>query len=791
MSSWAITLTVNGVAYDITSYVDVPSIKRTLSLHSKLKATTNKCELEMLYDAAIWALFMVYKRHFILITKDGAPYFTGVISPNFSHTIKPGKKTIKLTAEDYSLSLLKQTITTTIALNNYYVCSTSHPLQSILHYLATLAGVTLASDLPDMPQTVPLLVVLADDKKTIKDILEAVLYEFCKVPYFYADGTLTIVDAINMGDITTSSALDASNIRGEPELKKSPEAYDDIRITYDSLELKSGITVFKDASGATGSLDCNIELAATGDASGKDYYPTNSGATEVYSEWSSPDGYEIKSVVSCELDTKVGSGITLSRTLTNYYKRASFAYHNPGAASAYITRLRIKGDAWVKTAQNTVRATQAGATELLEMTCDYVGELTNAQALAQALSQYYAHSDLEAEVASFDDVPVGAYVSFSDTIYSGVSFKARVVGRVDSNKPGKATVYNLEAVADFAAVAIVSTATVAQIAGDAAAQIEVMADDGYITPQEKASLLMTWNAINGDGSSTGTYWGARSAAIAASVSTDVIDHARDALNGQLYGSPGVLLAATWAKNVAINSATFYAAWTDYYSAETATKNTITKYAAYGSVSLIDCGLYADGVAADVADELDGGEYVVAAGIADLDTSVDYDGATCDQVQTSVTLGGGGQAGIFPMTISPLDGTVYKWLRLTMRALWYYYPTQDSDEIRIYNINGPGLGIYSFPYKKQIPNLTFVIDIDLSLAPDWQQTITSFYLAGANGYYQIDSIVALTALTPDVLLDTGDYDSPASVDAGAFDCGEYSEDAGYYILPDLVLDCETY
>jgi len=106
-------------------------------------------------------------------------------------------------------------------------------------------------------------------------------------------------------------------------------------------------------------------------------------------------------------------------------------------------------------------------------------------------------------------------------------------------------------------------------------QNEQAATDGVIMPQEKKAVYTNWFAINGNGSTTGSYWTARAKAVSLSVSVTSIDTARNALFSYLYTTPGVLITAYWLSPITISTATYNALWSDYYSAEAALLNAIS------------------------------------------------------------------------------------------------------------------------------------------------------------------------------------------------------------------------
>lgn len=460
MATWAFTLTIDSTPYDLTPFVDIPSISRDRRLFSELRPNLDKFSFRCLYDATIFAALIAGTVADIAITKDAAAYFTGTLSPNYRAQIRDGIKLVELIAEDYTLSRMGETIRTPIAWAGYALCTPAAPSTSIVHAIAALAGVTVSASAPVLSTTIPYLIVTVDEKKTLAKLLEDILFDYSYVYRFEEDGELMLTQAVNTGAVTTTGTLTtaagSANILGEPTIEKAPEKYDDIRVRYNLVEAKTGITLFEDKSGATATSDCEITLEATGDASGRDYYPLSNKIGEVFSAWNNPDGFKIWIATSATLDDEFETGITLDRALVNYYKKCSFGYVNGAGAAKKITKLKITGNAYVIAAQNTARASLSSAKLLFEYEAAYIFTDAAGQAQAKALAQYYAHSDLKITAKSKTAYTLGQYVLFADAVYAGISVKTRVIGIRDTTAARDVYEYALEAVADFSAISLVT-----------------------------------------------------------------------------------------------------------------------------------------------------------------------------------------------------------------------------------------------------------------------------------------------------------------------------------------------
>jgi hypothetical protein len=454
--SWSFVLNPGG---DITARVDVMSITRERRLFTELRPNVNRLAFRCTFDQTLFATLIANDTVGITVTKNGSAYFAGYLSPNYRAVIRDGIKYMEIIAEDPTLQLLGTTIADPVAWAGYAICNPSSTSTSLVHVIAAAAGVTLASGLPTISQTVPYEVVLPDDKKTWGQLLEAILFECSHVHLFNESGQLQIVPAVNSGPITTTATLTtaagSANIRGELEISKSPVKYDDIRINYNLVESKTGIVLYQDTSGRDETNEANIVLEATGNAEGKDYYPLTSKLGEVFATWNSPDGFDVWVATSAALDATFETGITLSLALTNYYRKASFAYRNTAAAQKKITKLRITGNAYVVVSKNTARSSTTGGKLLLEHQAEHIFDDTSAQTLARLLAQYYAYSDLKIKARSATVLTLGQYVQVTDAIHAGLSVSCRVIGMVESEaSPGGVITYDLEEVKNYIARSI-------------------------------------------------------------------------------------------------------------------------------------------------------------------------------------------------------------------------------------------------------------------------------------------------------------------------------------------------
>jgi len=624
--AWSFVLDHGG---DISALVDVKSISKQVRLHTEMRPNSNKLQFNVVYDATLFAALLSYDTIQITVLDGATPYFYGYLSPNYKATIRDGRRYITIIAEDPTLQLLGVKITDTFVKAGYAVCTPAATSTSLVHAIATAAGVTLAAGAPTISTVIPFLVILNDDKTTWSKLLEDILFEYGYVYYFNASGALVLSPIINTGTVTASGTMTttagSANIRGELEIEKSPIKYDDIRVNYDLVELKNGITVFKDSD--------SIALEAAGNAEKKDYWPLTNDVAEVFSNWKSPDGYKIWVVSSPVLSAGLSAGITLNRALTNYYKKASFGYRNTAAAAGTITNLKITGNAYIIASSNTVKVSITSSKELLEHDAEFIYDDTSARALASMLAQYYKYSDIKFTIKSKAAFTLGQYVLVVDTVYAGISTKCRVIG-IETASATEVITYALESVDNFVSVTLITEGN--RSASDiVAGQIDSMSEQLVVTPQAKPMIQMRWSDINGNGVDTGSYWQTRKSAIESGVGAGSLDYAYGVVYDYLLTSPGVLKQDTWYVNVPISSF-FYDIWSIYYQAESQTLATISRWASLESIVLYDCGVYDSAVDPGFSPELDFGSYNAYQGMegeeADWDQG-DWSAATSAEITT--------------------------------------------------------------------------------------------------------------------------------------------------------------
>lgn len=391
------TLTFNSTAYDVSNYVMRHSIEIDEQLFNpdNLKPTTNRCDFKLSRSCPyIDELFAWTGDVEVSVVADGVAAFAGYLTDNYGLKITArGASDVSLSAEDPGIKKLKTAWVSTGALVTVFagekVCDPADTANSFVHILAGLAGVTLATTLPTISDTV-YFSVQDKDKKQYWDILEKVLLDYRHVFYFDATGKLALFALDGLTGTASQYVCTNGTILqkspGDPgvEIKKRLIQYKEVIVNFDEGETLASATVFRDTTGQ-GLTDCEIEIAAGA------YYPTSCNAsTYAYIDYFLEDGREIKAVDSISADFSLDSGITYE--LTNLGTSAQIRFYNPTALTRSIRKLKITGtNVLAVKADSKVTSTIAGGKKL-EYDANYITELADAQSLANLLRYYYANS---------------------------------------------------------------------------------------------------------------------------------------------------------------------------------------------------------------------------------------------------------------------------------------------------------------------------------------------------------------------------------------------------------------
>ena len=191
-----VQLKIDGSFVDVTPYVKMGSVKRSFSLYKDLAPNSNTCnfvlERTIREQQSLISYFLLTNNDIdVLITKDGQPFFAGIVSPNWIiQEVNRGIQAIEVKCEDYTISKLNKEITTNISLTNNLICTTNG-VNSIVHVLAAGAGITVTSA-PSIPITINQFSANTSESKTYGGLLRDLLFEAGYTYYLDEAGSLVL-----------------------------------------------------------------------------------------------------------------------------------------------------------------------------------------------------------------------------------------------------------------------------------------------------------------------------------------------------------------------------------------------------------------------------------------------------------------------------------------------------------------------------------------------------------------------------------------------------------------------
>jgi len=435
MSTWTITVDFNdgGGARDIKDLVLVNTIRRKRRLWTELKPSVDTVSFSIVHDATIWNLFLSEEDDFLLVmTKDGSPYFSGIVYTNFDATAAAKAERMKIEAADPGILLKRKKNTTSPPelWTDYYVCNTAVKASSIVHQLLYDAGVADGDiDATDITTQLDFFINSREDT-TYFDKLAGLLFEFGFVFYHDESGVFKMYNYLPTS-VTPAETFDNTNLLDRIRLQKQRETYEGVRVKWSPIETLEGAIVFSDTTGGgEGGHKARIPIAAG------EYYPPDSDSRTFYANYEI-EGRELVSVENAVLDWSGDPSIS-NDTFNDYYKKAAISFSNGGAVEQYIYRFDIVGDAKVKGDLNfTKRLNVAGTDKILELEAHYLVTIAEAEKLSDGVARYYEYRDFTYEFESETDAPVGTIVSLDETETLGVSTTAVVVRRTVDERNGR------------------------------------------------------------------------------------------------------------------------------------------------------------------------------------------------------------------------------------------------------------------------------------------------------------------------------------------------------------------
>lgn len=588
----------------------------------------NTASFELLYDSVLFGLIQANTADIIvkIFNSDPLyPMFYGHIPQTRAYTYNGivGNIVMSLEAVDDG-DYLNVPVGSNICYRWYQVMNYASPSTSIVHQLAYLAGFTFAEISETVIPEILNAFVPPSKDDSVKDLLDALLFEYGYILNFDENGLLSPVKWISAVDST--SQFTDNNIIGELGV-------DDTFITHKGAEVV--YYELTDVSTTTGQTDIllysdnelpyadTFGFAGYTIVSGTTYPPitnaideTTGTYTVAYQEYDDTAvNYWTNSAIKNKLDYNykaftsdfssivATSGWYLSYqaesniellTLEVYNTKARIVYKSNGDTNNKLYSSRIYGKVLYKSAERTSKVEVVeNSTDIDRYVSTFIFDKVYADVLVKAIAAQYDIPQKTYKVRSETVITVGELVDV--VTGDGTSAVCQVISR-SYDESTQIYAYILRcyssATPDLYSQTITYASSTASVSS-VIAQMDTIASDSKVTPQEKPLLSQQWAMIEGNGSSTGSYWQVRTAAMDRNVNTGSLDYHYGALKGYLLYSPGVIAITTWSSNIMVDSAVFRELWAGYYAAESQTMSTAAIWGTFGSIYYMNCGEYGD------------------------------------------------------------------------------------------------------------------------------------------------------------------------------------------------------
>ena len=138
--NWTVKVNFGAGLVDLQDDWDVESILKTQILHKSLRPTVNYCTFNVT-DKTLANSFLTTTADIpIIVQKDAADWFVGIIRHNYDAEIGADFKELKVEAVDKSI-LLQKKVDTSIAYEGFKVGNPSSKAASVLHQFFYEAGI--------------------------------------------------------------------------------------------------------------------------------------------------------------------------------------------------------------------------------------------------------------------------------------------------------------------------------------------------------------------------------------------------------------------------------------------------------------------------------------------------------------------------------------------------------------------------------------------------------------------------------------------------------------------------
>jgi hypothetical protein len=305
--------------YDVSNKTRVKDFFTEKYIYKSLKPTIDICRFKIKYDQFILSKLLLATYDIeAVVTRDGKPYFKGVVKPSYLMKSKSKVEWVEVQLDDNGYKLDKS-INEDFILNNVYLCNSNVVTsatengckQSLVHYLLYKAGYDasvfeypLVSNivlsyfihLKAQPDTNNDALSKIPYGGSYKELLTNILFQYGFTYYFDDAGRIRLFNYKDT-NIAASTSVNNTNMIDTLTVEKNEPTYDAVEISWYGNEVLRDQLLFVDDGGTASGLHPygNMYVAPN------TYYPTTSNAntmTDVYYNIQFEDGRKTEDIIS-------------------------------------------------------------------------------------------------------------------------------------------------------------------------------------------------------------------------------------------------------------------------------------------------------------------------------------------------------------------------------------------------------------------------------------------------------------------------------------------------------------
>lgn len=396
----------NGTTYSTDFILD--SYKKTEVYHNNLRSADNSLRITVDFNEDFSDKLKQYVNEDIkavVTNNDNSIDFAGYLRKNF--TIEKQKRPQPIALEIVNPSFL---LKKAIGSDNAFILKNKTVTQICNEVLAK-AGFTSGSTIT-ISNIIPIF--MAEEDEQYYDILSDLLFEYGYTFDFNNSGAFVILPLFNKPITTPSQVFNKNNIRSSLEQKiEEQKNSSNISLEWSTLTRLERTTIYENIEGRYAAYPdgCNLAVYPQkylfDNQKNKIEYDSSLGEVvwvdTIYQDFRAP--YPL-SVELCE----------------NLGKSCNLSIKNNGSVTAYVTKLHILGDAYIKVEGQTTRSPDNGEVKKYEL--QYNHDAAVIDQLAKDIAEYYKYSNLKVSLQSEDDYPVGSFVAIVE------DYMGTVIGRI-------------------------------------------------------------------------------------------------------------------------------------------------------------------------------------------------------------------------------------------------------------------------------------------------------------------------------------------------------------------------